>query len=294
MRKKLLFILLPFSILQSIYSNEPIEKHVIGCLSAGFFSSFFGVLNNLNWCLNNNKTPVVFWDHQSLYYNPAGYNESLNVWEYYFEPVSSLRSDPQDTLYRDYDAPDGFRMIQHQNNPSNIPDHNLRKRIHRELIVPFIKIKKSVQNKVDEFFNQNMKAKNTIGIHLRGTDKSKVIDQVSVIEILNEANKHATPDCQFFVATDENALLESAKSILRADVIYYDVHRATNKDPIHHCNHNPQIRPLLGQEVLIEVLLLAQCNKFIHTTSNVSTAVLLFNPELENIVLSPPPKEPLT
>lgn len=280
-----LFLIILLGTTHIFCANKPIKKHVIGCQKVrGFFSNFFAVLNHLDWSIKNEKAPIVLWDKESVYYNSEGYNGSFNVWEYYFEPLSDLAYDPNDKIYRNYDAPDKFRLIEHQNNPANVPDYELRKKINTELITPFIKVKSEVHDKMIEFYENNIKGKNTIGIHLRGTDKHLAITPVPVEEILQEANNHTTPDCQFFVATDENALLEEAKKQLNGPVIYYDSHRSDDGKPIH---YKSIFKAQMGEEVLIEALLLAQCNKFIHTCSNVSAAVLLFNPELENILLAP-------
>ena len=76
------------------------KKFVIGLHGkhAGLFAVFFGALNNIAWCERNNKVPVVYWDNKSLYYTPGGYNNSTNVWEYYFEQTSSLSYLPGDSV----------------------------------------------------------------------------------------------------------------------------------------------------------------------------------------------------
>jgi hypothetical protein len=43
---------------------------------------------------------------------------------------------------------------------------------------------------------------------------------------------------------------------------------------------------------LIEVLLLSKCDLFLHTCSNVSSAVLLFNPELKHLLFESGCTEP--
>lgn len=109
---------------------------------------------------------------------------------------------------------------------------------------------------------------------------------VSVERICKEANLLAEvmPGCQFFIATDEEKLLTKAKSLLRGPVIYCDSYRSLDGTPVF-LGSKPYSKAKLGEEVLIEVMLLSRCDKFIHTPSNVSIAVLFFNPELDNKVL---------
>ena len=66
-------------------------KHVIGYQPyTGLYYSFLGGVNNLIWCKNNNKTPVVYWGPHSLYYERNGYQKKTNVWEYYLRASFSL------------------------------------------------------------------------------------------------------------------------------------------------------------------------------------------------------------
>lgn len=269
------------------------EKHVIGCrFKVGLFSNFLRVINHLDWCIKNDKIPVVYWDKESSYYSPEGYNESMNGWEYYFEPVSDQTYNAGDVIHRSYCSVDGKIVV---NYTLEIPiglSPEIRYYVYNNLITPFIKPNQIIQNKVDAFFDKHLAGNYTIGIHIRGTDKAIEIKPVPVETIIQIANDLAAqiPNCQFFVATDDNALLEIAKNTLNGKVIYYDSHRSTNGKPIHNGNDKPSdnSKAILGEEVLIETLLLAKCNKFIHTASNVSISALLFNPELENVFLFAP------
>ena len=250
------------------------EKHVIGSRNCGLFSNFVGVLNHLDWCLRNNKVPVVYWDERSPYYVTEGYNGTLNAWEYYFEPVSHFFWEEGDKVDCNFIAPDRYRITTYPR--SRITDPQL---VYKKLIKPFIQLNSIVQNKVDTFFNTHIKGKHTIGIHLRGTDRSSEFIGVPEL-ILQEAQRHAKPDSQFFIATDDNRLLELAKEILPGHVICSNSHRAYNNQPIHF--NGPYHRATIGEEVIIDTYLLSSCDMFIHTYSNVSTVVLFLNPTIKN------------
>lgn len=81
--------------------------------------------------------------------------------------------------------------------------------------------------------------------------------------------------------------LEQAKRTLKKPVIYYNSHRSTNGQVIHSWKNRHNYKAKAGEEVLIEVLLLACCDKFMHACSNVSAAVLAFNPDLEHRAFLP-------
>ncbi|MDR3550121.1 MAG: hypothetical protein P4L31_01810, partial [Candidatus Babeliales bacterium] len=65
-------------------------------------------------------------------------------------------------------------------------------------------------------------------------------------------------------------------------IIYYDCFRSDNGNPLHFRKPSPG---QLGQDVLIEALLLSRCNALVHTYSNVSTGALYFNPTAKHVLV---------
>lgn len=151
------------------------------------------------------------------------------------------------------------------------------------LLNEYVKIKPSILAKADAFHLLNMQAKKTIGIHLRGSfvTNYEVLD-VPYSYIFEEANKHAGEGVQFLVATDQEPLLEEAKKHLKGPVIFYNCERFEKTTSPH---PDAKATPKMGEDVLIEMLLLSKCDHLVHTLSNVSTAALYFNPELEHTVI---------
>jgi hypothetical protein len=251
-------------------------KYVIGVWPAGFFASYISVLNHLMWCEKNKKIPVVLWNEKSFYFQKEGFNGSLNVWEYYFEPVSSLNYTYHDKIHKKFYADKiyftGWTIDKATRQKANF------------LINKYIKIKPIVQKKIDNFYNKFMKGKKTIGIHLRGTDKFQEEPKVPVWRILQEANKFADGKTQFFIASDDIKLFEEVKKGLNGNVIYTDSIRSSSTSKEFWVMFEKN-RAKLGEEVLIDACLLARCDKFIHTYSSVSTSVLFMNPNLEDILL---------
>lgn len=244
------------------------------------------VLNNLEWCSNTTIQPYVYWDESCLYYQPEGYNGvQSNVWEYYFEQVSTgtyKKDDPAWLGFRNIEGK-GISLLKDQGAKYNTPEY--RESVHK-IIEKYIRIKPQVTAQVEAFYKKFMAGKKTIGIHLRGTDKPSEAKPIHPRVILDSAQKLALkyPGCQFLVATDEVALLEEAKKSLRGKVIFSNSYRSPDGKPIHF--HAPNYsKAKLGEEVLIEALLLARCTAFVHTVSNVSMSVLFLNPHLENVLV---------
>lgn len=276
--KKFIFILLLFA-----SCTHAQEKHVIGGRNAGFFSNFMGVLNHLTWCKAYNKNPVVYWDHNCpCYYEATGYNNATNVWEYYFEPVSSATYEKEDAINTTYQAPDNTSIKAGPKDFTNNFELEFRVAMH-DIIDHYVKIKPSIMRKIQEFYFTHMAGKKTIGMHIRGTDKFTEAPPIALKAFIKAANKFK--NCQILVATDENCILERLKKKLKHPVISYDAHRSFNNMPIH-INYPEKVsKALLGEEILIEAKLLSLCDVFIHGNSNVALGVLFFNPWLKNIYL---------
>jgi hypothetical protein len=256
------------------------DKHVIGCHSkAGLFSLFLSVLNDLTWCERNGKIPVVYWkSSHCVYYQKKKYNGAKNPWEYYFLPVSNLSYNKRDKINNQCAAPDGSTIF--PSGPIWLLTQTQRMWVNEALIEKYIKLHPSIQQKINDFYQTHFEGKKTVGIHLRGTDKFTEEKPVPILKIFEEANRHK--NCQYFIATDEEKLLKTAIKTLHGKVIYHSSTRSTNGQPVHLRKTN---RAKLGEEVLIEAYLLSNCDYFIHTVSNVSTAVLLLNPELKSTLM---------
>ena len=256
------------------------KKYVIGIRNhgAGFFSDFLGVLNHVAWCDQNGLTPVVYWGRNSFYFQEEGCNGSSDPWEYYFEPVSKLLYDSkQDKIHTTYE--EGYMRTRFFFTEFAT---DKRKYAH-DLIERYIKIKQPIMDKVDQFYNDNMAGKKTIGLHLRGTDRVRERDYVPAEMLIAQANTYAGQAYQFFVATDEQALLAKAQNLLHDKMIFYDAYRAApHNTSVGLFYHNVK-GAKLGEDILVETLLLSRCEKLICQPSNVTTAALFFNPALESI-----------
>lgn len=291
--KKLCFMLLSFLIFHPIESTP--RKHVIGywhaylpngrCNIVGFFSAFLAVINNIAWAKKHNRIPLVYWDDYSLYYQPEGYNGATNVWEYYFEPISDIAYDPthDPTPYYEYGAPDGTGFVPFK------PLKQQEKEEMHAIIRDYIRIKKPIQKKIDAFYDAHMAGKKVIGIHLRGTDKcseAEVVGTTDYLEIANNWASQQKEECIFFVATDEEQLLEKAKEGLNGTVYHWDSCRSIDGKAVHHkTNHHSPAKK--GEEVLIETILLSRCDVIIRGHSNIAYTATFFNPAIEDILVEP-------
>lgn len=277
LKQRILFFIIIIFLVQQ---QNGLDRHVIGARPVGLMSNFIAVLNHLYYCQKNNKVPIIYWDSKCPYYNEAGWHGKKNVWEYYFEPVSPFVYVSEEKINCSYLPPDGEGL------PAWCQFVERSREWGNWLIRKYIRPRKYILEKVEQFVKENFDTKYIISLHLRGTDKKTEIAPTEPNILFSCANAHAekikNAEVTFFIATDEDALFDLAKQKLHGPVIGYDSQRSSDGGSIHHATHANIHKAQAGEEMLIEVLLLARTNFFIHTCSNVSTAVLFFNPNLEH------------
>jgi hypothetical protein len=178
------------------------------------------------------------------------------------------------------------------------------------VIDKYIQIQPAVLEKLDAFYEKNMAGKTTIGIHLRGTDRaggkrdldiksenlierknSAILRSHKLTEQLLEAAEkvasESVGDIQFFIATDDEALLEHAQTLTTRPIIYCDSQRSKDGSAVHKSG-TKKGGPIVGEEVLIEALLLSKCEFLAHSLSCVSIGALTLNPDLPSKYITIP------
>jgi hypothetical protein len=302
-------------------SKEP-EKCVRGASSLGLSAEILWAINHIEYCIATDKTPVIYWGPAFAYYSPQGYNNSLNGWEYYFEPISELPYESQDELRTEYyytrnnnftairpyhELIQQKHLLSTQEQMSLVPlaDHeeqylrygsgidrpaqnhlyskDFRYWVKKNIIDNYIRIKPNIREKIDTFYQNNLHNKITIGLHLRGTHLFGEVLPVDIAYLFQEANKYAHLNCQFLIATDQLPLLQEAKKHLQGPVIYYDCPRFNHTTSP--WAESDKLDPRLGEDVLIEIALLSRCDHLIHTLSLVSNLALYLNPELNHTLI---------
>ncbi len=272
-------------LIQALFAEE---KFVIGnCPKEGFFSSYCSALNSIMWAEKNGKVPVMHWDASFCHYQKEGWRGSLQPWEYYFEPVSDLAFEPTDPVYRVYGAPDDFNLpmifVRDQAKFEELRDDA------KKAIDKYIQVRPEIVEKADLFFREHMEGAVNIGIHMRGTDRAANDKWALPNDLIEEAKKLAAEipgRVQFFVATDEECYLDLAKKAL-VGLIYCDSTRSQDGKPLHLSISQKKQAANLGEEVLIEGLLLAKCDYLLHSMSAVPIAVMMMNPSIKNVYFNP-------
>lgn len=273
--KKISLLLLVLCCFNKLSSHQEEYIH-LGLLGNGFgmFSVVFYVAGAMYEYETKNYAGVnVDFGKMGPYYQEEC---GLNWWNYYFEPMGF---DLQHSKKRD--------LTDLQAVFTTFIEFRDRKANH-ELINKYIHVKPHILEKVDDFVRGNFGSKYVIGVHYRGTDKIAEAPLVKYQLVAKEIekivqNKNLKEDYLIFLATDKQAIVDYLEKSFSGKIITYDCQRATSFRPIHIYGKN---KYLLGEEAIIDSLLLSKCDLLIRTSSNLSLFSMFVNPELPVIELN--------
>jgi hypothetical protein len=285
----------------------------------GFFATFRQVLGELWWCRENDTVPIVFCTQDWVYWSKDKPNDAANAWDCFFEPVSDYSV--ADLFDEDLDHLEQCRILDfdheriipcpnrrparfrdgHIRVPPNVtltnrwPDtlrgENLdRPDLHHVLhglVDRFIRIKPAILDKVDAFYDDRFRGRRVIGIHIRGGEHNIEIEgwhrmaraPESLYAREIDLYLRSKADADIFVATDNTKTLEFFRQRYGDRIICYDSQRSSSgRAP--HCETTGYE---IGEEVLIDGLLLSRCDYLVHGISSVPNGALAFNPDLPRV-----------
>lgn len=303
--------------------------HIICEKDVGLFSLVQQVIGHIPLSLKEQRVPIVHFGPKCCYWNENGYQGEYNVWEYYFEPLIpeyAAKSLPKAIInhlnenHPDHEKSGYFlnEKIFVSNNFGNHPDFNgkslkipyqwsdpdatIRKEAS-EIIQQYVKPKPDLLLKTNAFFQSNMSADFTVGVHIRATDVSDLKTEHNIhrrnsykleqyfTEVRRALKKE--PQAKVFVATDSQEALNSIKQTFTDKVIYYSsiFHSSgelSGKGPSGwglpaYLTKDAQIAAQNGEEAVIDYLLLSKCQLLIHNGSSLPRTALLKNPELKHV-----------
>ena len=283
---------------------------------AGFFAYVTFAINQLIYAEKHDYLPVVWFGPQSgdgpnAFYDPS---HGENTWDYYFEPVAGYTYDDIRAMIVSTDNPlretDVLRLSTeelwrlHREEPDSVYNYPYgyyrhksrfdpewyraqREKAHR-YISRYIRIKPQILEDVNRL-QQRFGAGGTLGVHLRGTDKGTAGAAPHLMRVVKPTTYFPLVDkymdryglYTLFVATDQAQFVDLFRTrygdrVLAADAIRSD----SSVNPFQQVGDRGYQK---GREVLVDCLLLSQCDYLIKCTSAVGEYAMYFNPDLECI-----------
>jgi hypothetical protein len=284
---------------------------------AGLFSLVFQAVGQAWICEKKRIIPIAYFNKNCLYWVDTPVNSSRNVWEYFFEPLSSARlsdlfstndlSDPSFESFEDKDflslVPTG--EVEFTNEYPDVIKWSSsivvqrQRRFVNNLIRRYLRLKPHIRSRVKKTFLANkLMGNKLIGVHFRGSEKDngKNRDGSAPVRIDGYENLYfratskemkANPEALIFLATDSQSFADNMISEFGSSVIMQDSIRAVDGQEeitgLHFLYQGSQNGRQLGEEVLTDAVVLSKCQSLIHGMSNVSHAALYFNPDLKSI-----------
>ncbi|MBT4870366.1 MAG: methyltransferase domain-containing protein [Candidatus Diapherotrites archaeon] len=262
---------------------------------------------------------IPYWTKKTCYWDPEEHNGERNVFDYYFQLKKTEHIEDYFPVLNDHvkSAMELKRDLENnliKNNDYNIKFINIpEKRFGLSRVNPpdfdfrdFFTIKLHIIKKVEKFVEENFKGKKVMGVHFRGpghnieikrqlinlgyncdsnSSPEGEITAVPYKEYFRLINRfiRRNPESKLFVTSDDSTILNRIKLRYGDRVIEYPAFRTKGGEMhlLKKQNKLPKVSGFkLGEDVLVEALLLAKCDVLIHQKSNVSNFIKLWNKEL--------------
>lgn len=257
-----------------------VEKLAINSIVShrGFFSYLICLLAMLE---RYEKTGVPIYVDWSGAGNYADANRKVNVFENYFEQPHIQNLPARFEVVEQTDATQ--IVTRFLNSRIYSFDPQVRKKAAR-LAATYIKVLPKLTDIVKTFCRR-MDSENVLGIHIRSTDqyqdncghfpgqKPCLERYLELIDYAVFRNRHT----MIYAASDSQQIIEWLGDNFR-NMITYDCNRSTCNTAIH--KDQALMGYQIGEDVLVESLILSRCQYFIASPSNVSSMVTYWNPDL--------------
>ena len=288
----------------TVHTPDQLTNRVLlitGPVSDGFWVRVITVLAHATWAkLNGLSVAVRYRSERDNYFDRAIAAPSEDGWTRYFEPINPPTG--ASTSFVQLGCHAGARAWEQfglyaAGSKEAATQREARVRLMAELGV---RPRKRWIRAADRFWSRHVErlgaGRPVVGVHMRATDKAvNVLPTSTYITTLNAFLCHF-PNAIVFVATDNEVSLEavrhwSRRSRHRAPVVSRPAirshsYRSTLNNPMTNPGVHAHVLNLtaqaatLGEDVMLDTLLLSRANFLLKGTSAVADFALYFNPTL--------------
>lgn len=275
---------------------------VVNETRAGFFSSLFYILNCCQVAEENNDD-IKINTFSSLYADYEiknndkfiTYNKIENSYlQYFIDPFLNINKNnkyPKIFKFpplnkRGLEEPIIYKNIFNENVTiySYLLNHEKMKYISF-LIKKYILIKDEIKNKINLIYNENFKNKKVLGLHIRQTDHGEHGKLLDFDFYVNEIKKNIDNFDMLYVMSDNYEYLNKIENIFPNKIFYVEDIIRSNNDICVHFDKSIINRYKLGEDVLIETMLMCNCDTVLLTNSNICNFILAYNPDIKYYIM---------
>ena len=264
-----LFLWMPVAFSQYFYAlthrSEP----------AGFFSVFHTVLGALDFMEISSDCCglIVNFEKKGFYYDKE---YGKNWWKYYFEPIDIGKK--TDVVKKFSNDEQSFFTLN--------SEFNMSRKRGNELIRKYIFLKPHVQNRINNFYDNNLQGNYIIGVHYRGTDKCLEADIVPYKDVYEHLqaiikDRHSY---KILIATDDYYFLNYMNVHFPGRIIATNSIRSDEGAAVHFIEKGHTYKK--GEDAIVDCILLSKCDLLLKTSSNLSNCSIKFNPKIPIIELN--------
>jgi len=271
-----------------------LARHGAGALSSVF--QVLGKLRQMELAMSIDK-PVVYFNREYLYWDPAGWNGSKNGWEYCFEPLSDIQLSTH--LSISDERLQGMEAREMKYITLGKPEFTFDDDPHKEagfmglidadasrLWQKWIKLNAAMKIKLARISEQLFPSRHILGVQATVSPaksweietllKRKAIAFPSYFTKIDDY-LWKNPEAWVFLVTDSQEMAEQATQRYGTKLILFPRARCVNFT-VDHLDPTPK----LMEESVIDAYLLSRCNHLIHGISNVSAAAVAINPSIQH------------
>lgn len=291
-KKKLINIYLSNSvdkinIIKNKYKNNINKKakYYVICSrkKRGFFSLLLFVLNHIQFAKKNKLIPVIDMKH-----HPTLYNErkvlfgTQNSWEYYFHKINKINID-QVYEGKNYFICKDKNILTKNNKFNSILTNTYKKfiKINTGIIKKYFLYKKKIFKNKEKF----------LGVHFRGTDmkystnhpfpltKKQINKQIPYLMKKYKLKK-------IFLVTEDSKNFDFFINNFKNYEVFHTKNYRTSKTRAFDRNYRKNHKYKMGEEALINALLLSNCKVLLSSQTGISDFAKFKNPGLKYIKIN--------
>ncbi len=267
------------------------EEHtlVLTAADAGFFSHVNRVVNHLHHSLGCEGCAAVrveWHASQDIPMFDYGTAQDGELWQRFFEPLAFANAPREErTTWRYADLSmtglHAYRMYKRGSGWRNAYGRAFAEHVH---------VREQLRRRARELSQERAAARRWVGVHYRhaGHDHECPRPQPSSDAFIERARSLLEGEglACVVLATDVHEVVEDFRAAFGERLLVQpDVVRAHAAD--HHHDRGVPPSVALGEQALIDALLLARCDVMLHTVSNLATAVGYMNPRLRMVYCEP-------
>lgn len=248
--------------------------YVIWRKGGGFFSTLSSVLGHLRMAERLRLEPVVDFQNYPTFYNESEpIHGTMNAWEYYFAPVSSL------SLSDAYDYP--VLYLSSGKHPSDTVQSVSKDPDLLTYYEKYVKLNQPTSDYVASSMVDVGVSDRTLGVHFRGGEMRRAPFHPyppTKRQMLGEISRAFETGLfeNVLLVTEQKDYLDFFSKHLGSRLLVTDSFRAYRRNP-YRINPRRNHRYLLGLEILRDVHLLSRCGGILSGNSNVSEMARLLN-----------------